>query len=302
MSDRVPITFILLARDEEVNIPHALGSVVDWAEQVFVVDSGSTDRTREITESLGAAFVPHPWEGYARQKNWALDNLPIHTPWVFILDADESITKDLREALTRTAVADNCRENGFYINRRIIILGKWIRHCGYYPSWNIRFFRRGKARYAIRSVHEHMVVDGSVGYLDGEMMHDDRRGLYHFIEKHNWYSTLEAREAVRLDASEDYSQKVRLIGGGSVERRRWLKRYVWPWLPLRWLARFFSMYILKMGFMDGWVGFHFCVMLAIYEYQIFLKTNELRMEKQTLLKQARRAKKQAEDTQGGPNA
>ncbi len=293
MSNRVPIAFILLTRDEEVNIPHALRSTLDWAEQVFVVDSGSTDRTREITESLGATFVSHAWEGYARQKNWALDNLPIRTPWVFILDADEAVTDELREELTRVATADNCRENGFYVNRRLIFLGRWIRHCGYYPSWNIRFFRRGKARYADRSVHEHMVVEGSVGYLVNAMQHEDRRGLSHFIVKHNWYSTLEAQEAMRLEQSEDYSQKVRLIGGGSVERRRWLKRYVWPWLPLRWLARFVSMYILKLGFMDGWVGLHFCSLLAIYEYEIFLKTYELHLEKQRRLKEARRARQQA---------
>jgi glycosyltransferase involved in cell wall biosynthesis len=278
MADAAPITILILSKNEEINLPHTLASVTGWATDVFVVDSASTDGTQRIVEEAGAHFVTHAWEGYARQKNWGLDNLPIRTPWVFILDADESITPELKEEACAIASADKCLENGFYVNRRIIFMDKWIRHCGYYPSWNVRFFRHGKARYEDRSVHEHMVVDGPVGYLRCEMLHNDRRGIYHFIEKHNWYSSLEARELFNLEHGQTTEQKVRLVGGGPTERRRWLKRRIWPYLPFRWLARWFSMYILKMGFLDGLTGFHFCLMLAIYEYQIGLKLTELRLE------------------------
>src|SRR2546423_12654977 len=117
MASRAPITILIPTKNEEINLPFALASVVDWAQQVFVLDCGSTDRTEEITRQHGAEFVYHPWEGYARQKNWALDNLPITTPWVFILDADEAITPTLRDELMRIAASDSVPEDGFYGNR-----------------------------------------------------------------------------------------------------------------------------------------------------------------------------------------
>lgn len=279
MSDapRAPIAVMIPTKNEEVNLPFALASVSDWAQEVFVLDSGSTDRTEAVAREHGATFVYHPWEGYARQKNWGLDNLPITAPWVFILDADESITPELREELTAVATANACPENAFYVNRFFIFLNKRIRHCGYYPSWNLRFFRRGKARYEEREVHEHMVVDGASGYLRHDMEHDDRRGLEHYIAKHNHYSTLEARELFRIEQNVAHgTMKYRLFGGGPIERRRWVKHVVWPRLPARWFFRWLFMYVLKLGFLDGVVGFHFCLFLASYEHQIGLKLRELR--------------------------
>lgn len=106
-----------------------------------------TDSTQRIAEDAGAAFVFHAWEGYARQKNWGLDNLPITTDWVFILDADESITSDLRDELMRIASDPDNMTSGYFVNRYFVWERQEIRHCGYYPSWNLRFFRRCKARY-----------------------------------------------------------------------------------------------------------------------------------------------------------
>ena len=181
-----------------------LRSVTGWADAVHVVDSESTDATREIAERAGANVVIRPWLGYARQKNWALDNLPLKADWVFILDADEAILPELRDELLAIArrPVDEVREGGFHINRYFIFLGRRIRHCGYYPSWNLRFFKRGRARYEEREVHEHMLVDGETGYLKGHMEHYDRRGLEAYMAKHNVYSTLEAREIVRSERGE----------------------------------------------------------------------------------------------------
>lgn len=273
MTARVPVTFVIPTRNEEANLPYSLASVAGWAAQVFVVDSGSTDRTREIAETHGAAFVFHEWCGFAAQKNWALDNLPIETPWVFILDADEAVTPELRRSLTAVATADACRENGFHVNRHFIFLGKKIRHCGYYPSWNLRFFRRGKARYEERAVHEHMLVDGPVGYLEGEMEHNDRRGMEYYIAKHNQYSTLEAEEMFRVLTGRSRAADEAALGG-PLGKRRWVKQRVWPRLPMRWAIRFLYMYVLRLGFLDGRVGFHFCLFLAGYEHWIQLKLSD----------------------------
>jgi glycosyltransferase involved in cell wall biosynthesis len=276
--EKSSIDVLILTANEEANLPFALQSVMAWARRVFVVDSGSTDRTREIAEKFGAAFVPHAWEGYARQKNWALDQLPLTADWVFILDADEVITDPLRDELAAVARANNCEENGFYINRFFIFLGKRIRHCGYYPSWNLRFFRRGKARYEEREVHEHMVVDGRTGYLRHEMEHNDRRGMEYYIAKHNRYSTLEARELFKIEHNLAQGTMHYRFWGGPIERRRWVKHKVWPRLPGKWAFRWLYMYVLKLGFLDGAVGFHFCLFLASYEHQITLKLKELRQQ------------------------
>lgn len=278
MAQRASIAILIPTKNEEINLPYALASVCDWAEQVFVLDSGSTDRTREVAERYGACFVFHAWEGYARQKNWALDNLPITTRWVFILDADELITPALRDELIDIANADNCPEDAFYVNRHFVFLGKRIRHSGYYPSWNIRFFRRGKARYEQREVHEHMIAEGKVGYLRAEMEHNDRRGLGHFIAKHNHYSTLEARELYRVKQNLAAGRMNFGFWAGPIERRRWVKHKLWPRIPARWLVRWFYMYILQLGFLDGMAGFHLAFLIGAYEHDISLKLKELERE------------------------
>ena len=146
---RSNIEVVMIVRDEEVNVPHSIGSVVGWADRVWVVDSGSTDRTCEIARTLGAEVVSREWLGYARQKNWAIDTLAIEAPWILILDADESVTPELREQLLAIAARPvaEVQESAFHINRFFVFLGGVIRHCGYYPSWNVRFFKRGRARY-----------------------------------------------------------------------------------------------------------------------------------------------------------
>ena len=278
---RMSIAIMIPTKNEEANLPFALASVRGWADQMFVLDSGSTDRTKQIAEEQGATFVHHDWEGYARQKNWGLDHLPITADWVFILDADEVITPELQEELLRVSRENSCEENGYYVNRFFIFLNRRIRHCGYYPSWNLRFFRRGKARYEERDVHEHMVVAGKVGYLRHDMEHNDRRGMEFYIAKHNHYSTLEARELNKIQHGVHTGTINHSFWGGPIERRRWIKHRLWPRLPAKWLLRFFFMYILRLGILDGVTGFHFCLFLASYEHQITLKLTELRQQKVT---------------------
>ncbi len=270
------IEVMIPAFNEEINLPHALRSVVGWADRVFVVDSQSTDKTRQIAERMGATVVVQPWLGYAKQKNWALANLPMTADWVFILDADESITPELRDELLAIASrpAAGIAEAGFYCNRLTYFMGKPIRHCGYYPSYNLRFFKRGRARYEEREVHEHMEVDGSTARLDHIMLHEDRRGLEHFIAKHNRYSTLESRELTRERMLAKTDQAADLERG--IAARRWLKRNVLPRLPLAGVWRFIYMYIFRLGFLDGVTGFRFSLFLASYDFFISLKLAEMR--------------------------
>jgi glycosyltransferase involved in cell wall biosynthesis len=261
------ISFLIPTLNEETNLPHALASC-SFAAQVFVLDSGSSDGTRKIAEAAGAYFVYHPWEGYARQKNWGLNNLPFSTDWIFILDADEVITPKLRDELLAVATNRTVTEAGYYINRFFVWEGKEIRHCGYYPSWNLRFFRKGKARYEERDVHEHMIVDGPVGYLKGEMHHEDRRGRDYLWQKHLRYAELEAGEMLKIASGQSTGGLKPSFFGNALERRRAIKERIWPYLPGRWALRFLYMYVLKRGFLDGAAGLDMCLFMTRYELEI----------------------------------
>ncbi len=273
------IEIIIPGKNEEINLPFALASVMEWADKVWVVDSESTDKTCEIARNAGAEVVVQPWLGYAKQKNWALDNLDFKADWIFFLDADEAILPELRDELLSVAAKppDEVKESAYNINRYFIFLGKRIRHCGYYPSWNIRFFKRGKAQYEEREVHEHMVVEGVTGKLLGHMEHWDRRGLELYMEKHNRYSTLEAKEILQQANTTDGTIDAKFFGNAQ-QRRRWIKRHIYPKLPARWVFRFLWMYFLRLGILDGMTGLRFCLFISSYELLISLKTVELKQQ------------------------
>lgn len=270
------IDVMIIAYNEALNLPHCLRALQGWTRRVFVIDSGSTDGTQELARSMGAQVVHHAWEGYARQKNWGLRNLPFEADWILIIDADEVITDDVRAHLLRIAErpVDEVKENGFFINRLTIFLGKEIRHCGFFPSWNMRFFKRGLAFYEDREVHEHMIVADPVGYIKEPMLHDDRRGLEHFIAKHNRYSTLEAK-AIFTELNSPLPPSEANVTADA-RRRRWLKRHVAPHLPSPGTWRFIYMYFLRLGILDGRVGLDFCRFISMYDYMVSLKLKDLR--------------------------
>lgn len=265
---------LIQTHNEELNLSHALRSVVGWTHRVFVVDSGSTDRTRDIAGEFGAVVVQKAWEGYARQKNWALANLPFEADWILILDADESVTPELRDEILKVTSrpTPNVVESGFFLNRITIFMGREIRHCAYFPAWNLRLFKRGLARYEERDVHEHMIVDGPTGNLVHLLRHEDRRGLEHFIAKHNRYSTLEAMEIYRH--REKWPGMWRFLND-RLARRRYVKYRLAPKLALPWLFRFVYMYFIRGGILDRQAGLTLCLMISTYELFIRAKFNEL---------------------------
>ncbi len=268
------VSVLVPTLDEELNLAECLRSV-EWADEVFVVDSFSRDRTVELARSYGANVVQHSFESYSRQKNWALDTLPFRNDWVLILDADERATPELRFEIDATL--GNTDRAGFYVNRRFIFLGAWIRHAGWYPSWNLRLFRHRLGRYDDREVHEHVVLDGPAGYLRNELLHLDRRGLEVFVARHNRYSTLEA--AARFKAERDAPDRARLplsLLGSPVQRKRFLRERVWPRVPAKPLALFVYMYLVRRGFLDGRAGLALCVFHAFQEFMVGLKLAELR--------------------------
>jgi glycosyltransferase involved in cell wall biosynthesis len=272
----VPVSVLVPTLDEELNLPDCLRSV-SWADELFVVDSFSRDRTLEVARAHGAQVVQHTFESYSRQKNWALDNLPFRNEWVLIVDADERVLPDLHCEIERvvTSGGDGC--DGYYVNRRVIFLGTWVRHAGWYPSWNLRLFRHRLGRYDDREVHEHIVLDGRAGYLHTDLLHADRRGLEAFVARHNRYSTLEA--AARWKAERNAPDRARLPVSwvaSPVQRKRYLRERIWPRLPARPVVLFIYMYVLRRGFLDGRAGLALSVFHAFQEFMVGLKLAELR--------------------------
>lgn len=243
---------------------------------VYVLDSLSTDGTQQIARDAGATVVEHPFENYSRQKNWGLENLPLKGAWVFILDADERITPELRDALLAVARDPSREEVGFFVNRINIIMGQTVRFGGLYPSWNLRFFRRGKARYEDRSVHEHMICDGATAYLPrkARMLHVRLETMSEYVRKHIRYADMESDEWLRLRLNPEQAKKELEQFPRGQRMRLWLRRQISPRLPFRPAIRFLYMYVAQFGFLDGRAGYHLAMLMADYEYMISLLFKE----------------------------
>jgi glycosyltransferase involved in cell wall biosynthesis len=265
----LPLVSILIPTlNEAVNINEAVANAAQLGP-VFIIDSLSTDGTQDLARAAGATVVEHRFENYSSQKNWALDHLPIQTEWVFILDADERITPALRDEI-RTTLSGDPLVAGYFINRVLLFMGRAIRHGGVYPSWNLRLFRRGRARYEDRTVHEHMVCHGPTAYLHHEMIHIRRETISEYIAKHIRYADMESDEWVKAKLGQSTSPPVSKLFKDVLLYRQWLRRRIWPMVPGRPVWRFIYMYLLRLGFLDGRAGWHLAKLMASYEYMISL--------------------------------
>jgi len=259
-----PVSVLILTYNEEANLPECLGSVTELSDDIHVVDSFSTDRTVEIARQYGAFPVQHAFSYPAQQRNWALENLPFKHEWLLVLDADERVPQDLRAEIADTVQNDGHGQDGFWMKYRLIFYGKWVRHCGWYPTWILRLVRRGKVRWEDRLVDEHAIVRGNVGRLQYDIIHESHRDMHFWIGKHNDYSTRNVEIVALADQGSAEGIRPRLWGN-QVERKRLIKQYIWPHLPGRSLLFFLYMYFFRLGFLDGLHGFHFCVMHAIFQ-------------------------------------
>jgi glycosyltransferase involved in cell wall biosynthesis len=278
MSARVPVSVIVPIKNEAGNLPRCLDSI-RWADEIFVVDSQSTDGSIEIAQQHGAQVVQFQFNGtWPKKKNWALENLPFRNEWVFILDADEVLPPEAEQEFAK-AIAEAGETAGYWINRRFMFMRKWLRHS-YYPNWNLRLFRNSLGRYeklteadtrsGDNEVHEHVIVRGPTGRLRCEMDHYAFPSVEVFIEKHNRYSNWEAR----VSADRQLVGSGAHISSGQVERRRNLKQFSQR-LPFRPLLRFLYIYVWQKGFLDGREGYYFARLHALYELLSVAKTYEL---------------------------
>jgi glycosyltransferase involved in cell wall biosynthesis len=277
MSARVPVSILIPIRNEAANLPRCLASVA-WADEVFVVDSQSTDGSGAIAEKAGAKVAQFHFNGtWPKKKNWALENLPFAHPWVFILDADEVLPPSAEEEFRAIVTAPESAVTGWWINRRFMFMGKWLKHA-YYPNWNLRLFRHALGRYekltevdtqsGDNEVHEHVVVRGETGRLRCEMDHYAFPSVEVFVEKHNRYSNWEARVALEGAAGTARLQNK------DISFRRRVKGFV-RHLPFRPFLRFLYVYVAQGGFLDGREGYYFARLHSFYELLSIAKTYEL---------------------------
>jgi glycosyltransferase involved in cell wall biosynthesis len=273
----VPISVIVLTRNEEANITRCLGSV-SWAEQVVLLDSGSSDQTVPIAESRGATVLHQAWLGFGAQREHALRRSELRHDWVYFVDADEWVSSDLA-----TEVANSIRKPdvaGFAHRRRLVFMGQWIRHCGWYAnSWTVRLSRREATSVGDVPVGERATVKGQVERLSHDLVDEDRKGLASWLHKHIDYAALEAARratippvARRLSAARSREQTQPLS-------RFLAKEVLFPLIPAKPLVLFCYMYVFRMGFLDGPEGLAFCLYHAWHEFTVGRLLREYQAER-----------------------
>lgn len=250
------VTFIVLTKNEEINLPDCLESIKGFAKRVVVVDSGSTDRTEEIARSYGADFYVHPFENYARQFNWGIDNTGIDTKWSFRLDADERLTPELcRELEKLMAEHDDDDVNGVTMEAWLYFLGRKIKH-GCHNKRKLMLFKTGIGRIEDRKMDEHTVLSrGTSVYAKNRFIHYDFKNMTHWINKMNWYATREMQDYIEFTNGQSYQlkdEKDSAISG--TRKKKFGLYYRFPMFMRSWLL-FIYYYIFRLGFLDGKEGF-----------------------------------------------
>ena len=273
MPERATVTVLVPTFNEEQNLADCL-SCLTWADQIIVCDSFSTDRTVEIAKQFTEHVHQHEYVDSATQKNWALATLPIAGDWTLIVDADERVVPELAEEIQAVLLRDDPECIGYFINRRNYFFGKWIRHAGMYPSWNLRLFRTGVAWYESKKVDAdvHIAQPGRIGRLQHDMLHHTSPTVAFSVQRWNRYSTWDALERAKRKGERDDSAEVTSkTGHVATSARRLYER-----LPAKPLVLFLYMYVLRGGFLDGRAGLYTCGLWAFREFLAGAKLWEIR--------------------------
>lgn len=271
------ISIFILTYNEEVDIADCIESAL-VSDDVIVVDSFSSDRTLDIAHQYPIRVVQHTFESHGKQRTWMLESIAPKYDWVYILEADERMTPELYQECLNTAQTGE--HIGYYVAERVMFMNRWIRHSTQYPRYQLRLFRHGQVWFTDYGHTEREVCNGTTGFLQETYPHYTcGKGFSRWLEKHNRYSSDEARETLRQLENGTVDWRTILFGRSEVERRRALKDLSLR-LPCRPFIRFLYMYFGLGGILDGRAGLVWCVLQAFYEYLIILKVWELKQFKQ----------------------
>jgi glycosyltransferase involved in cell wall biosynthesis len=281
----IPLSAVILTYNEEKNIEDCLNSLHEWVDEIFIVDSFSDDGTLQIAGRFTDKVYQNPFKTHSQQWNWALKNLPFSHEWALPLDADQRATLELRGEIERTLAASSKAIDGYYIKRRQVFRGKWIKYGGYYPKYLLKLFRHKRAWCEEAEIIEHrFYVSGQTGKLKNDII-EDNKNEYDFsfwIDKHKRYALLQAKE--------ELSRKKNKLGwpikpslwGSPDQKALWMKQLYYR-LPLyvRPLLYFFYRYFLRLGFLDGRQGLIFHFRQGLW-YRLLVDVNIFKLKKQCL--------------------
>jgi glycosyltransferase involved in cell wall biosynthesis len=266
------ISVLILTKNEEQDLPGCLDSV-RWSDDVHVFDSISADRTVEIAQAAGACVTQRQFDDWSSHQNWGLAHIPFRHPWVLYIDADERVSPELSISL-RNAVKNPEANIAFRVRRRDFWGKQWLKHA-VASSFYIRLFLPQHVRYE-RLVNPISIPDGPVGELEGFLDHFPfSKGVSHWLNRHNSYSTFEAQQILRNRAQQKPFSLKQAFFSKDPNERRFHQKELFYRLPARPLLKFFALYLGKRGFLDGRAGFDYGMLQAFYEYMIVLKTNGL---------------------------
>lgn len=254
------IAAIILTKNEEKHIARCINSLKGICNEIFVIDSLSTDRTCEIAEELGAKVYKNPWKNYATQFNYGVYQCPIQSEWIWRIDADEFLEGNIGIAVKNALSNCSADVNGIYVRKRIDFMGKPLLHGGWYPSYHLKVFRRGHGDCENRWMDEHIrIFDGTtITIEEGNQVDANLNDLTWWTEKHNGYATREMVDMLMMEYGMDAKAQevIPKFFGTEEQRKRWLKiKYIKTPLFIRPFINFFLRYILKRGFLDGKEGF-----------------------------------------------
>ncbi|MDN3688863.1 glycosyltransferase family 2 protein [Cyclobacterium jeungdonense] len=265
------VSVIVLTKNEENDLSTCLESL-SWCDDIHVLDSGSTDKTLEMAQKYEVKTWHHPFESFGKQRNYALDRLPLRHEWVLFLDADEASTKAFQDAVYGAIQSAKPEMAGFYLCWKMILEGKWLKYCDNFPKWQLRLVRMGKVRYTdFGHGQKEGSVEGKIGYIKEPYLHFSfSKGWSQWIDRHNKYSTLEALSRYRnCPPFKSIFTKNKSLR--NLALKSWLsKLHGWP------LLRFFYAYFLNLGFLEGTQGYIYCVNMSYHEFLIQIKIREIK--------------------------
>jgi glycosyltransferase involved in cell wall biosynthesis len=266
------ISVLILAKNEQQDLPACLESV-RWSGDIHVFDSYSTDDTLEIARTFGARVTQRGFDNWSTHQNWGLANIPFRYSWVLYIDADERVTPALAASI-RSAVQNPGDKVAFRVRRRDFWGERWLKHVQA-TSYYLRLFRPEKMRYE-RLVNPVSIPDGPVGELDEFLDHYPfSKGMSHWLNRHNSYSSLEAQQIVANRAAHQTFSVRQAFFAKDANQRRFHQKELFYRMPARPLFKFILLYVLKRGFLDGSAGLRYALLQSFYEYMIVLKTKEL---------------------------
>lgn len=276
----IDLTAIILACNEEKNIPQCINSIKNLAKRIVVIDSGSTDNTVNLAKELGAEVLYHKWENYSKQYIWGVENANVTTRWIFRIDADEIITKEAAEEIEKICEENEDTDvNGIVVRFKVSFMGKELKHGGIYPFKKLLIYKKDIGYMEERNMDEHIILkSGRSVELKNDSIHHDYKDLYAWIDKHNKYSSREV-----LDYIESQQKKTDVTKlNRTAKIKRFIKFNVYYKLPMGLRAHLYYLYRLyfKLGFLDGKEGKIFAFLQAYwYRFLVDAKIHEYKGRK-----------------------